>query len=117
MKNTISLNKNYEFIRAYKRGKFFVGKYVVLYILSNRYNVNRLGISISRKYGNSVKRNRLKRIIKEIYRQFEEDLKQGLDIVITARKSTEIPEFKDLKKEMHFLFRRLEIFHQEKEHC
>jgi ribonuclease P protein component len=117
MKKTVPLKKNYEFIRVYKRGKFFVGKYMVIYILDNNSKENRLGISISKKYGNSVKRNRLRRLIKENYRQYEEFVKNGLDIVITARNNKEAPEFTAIKKEMKYLMKKLKIFDQEKWDC
>lgn len=117
MKKTVPLNKNYEFIRVYKRGKFFVGKYIVLYVLPNKYKENRLGIAISKKYGKSVKRNRLRRIIKENYRMYEDYLKDGYDIVITARNFTSAPEFSIIKKEMKFLMKKLKVFDQEKWNC
>ena len=72
MENTVSIKNNREFVRVYKKGKFFAGKYIVLYILQNGLNINRLGITASKKTGNSVKRNRIKRLIRENYRLNEE---------------------------------------------
>ena len=90
---------------------------MVLYILPNNSKMNRLGISISKKYGKSVKRNRLKRLIKENYRQYEEYIKDGYDIVITARNNTDLPDFAAVRKEMKYLMKKLRIFDQEKWDC
>ncbi len=117
MEKTVPLTKNYEFMRLYKKGKFFVGKHMVLYVMPNKFGINRLGITVSRKFGKSVKRNRIRRLIRENYRLYEEAVKPGFDCVIVARSSEMMPEFSDVKKEMKFLMKRLEIFDQEKWDC
>lgn len=110
MKNTVPIKNNYEFLRAYKKGRFFAGKYVILYVLGNKQGVNRLGITISRKFGKSVKRNRMRRLIKENYRVYEGFLKEGVDLVFVARKQDAMPGFNDIGREMKFLFKRLDLF-------
>ena len=60
-----SLKKNTEFQAVYKKGKSYANKYLVMYVLENQSNKNRIGISVSKKVGNSVKRNRAKRLMKE----------------------------------------------------
>ena len=85
MKFTQSLKKNNEFLEVYKRGESFANKYLIMYVLENNSLQNRLGISISKKVGNSVKRHRLRRLIKENYRLSEDNYKKGLDIVVVAR--------------------------------
>jgi len=117
MKKTDTLKKNHEFQRVYRKGRFFVGKYMSMYILPNNSEKNRLGISISRKYGKSVRRNRLKRLIRESYRLFEEFIDSGYDIVINARQNQDMPEFSAVKKEMRHLLKKLKIFDQEKWNC
>jgi len=57
MKNTVPLKKNSEFLRLYKKGKFFAGKNIVLYVMKNDLGINRLGITVGKKFGKSVKRN------------------------------------------------------------
>lgn len=109
MNKTVPLNKNYEFLRVFRKGRFQAGRFMTLYILPNRFGINRLGITASKKVGNSVKRNRLKRLIRENYRLSEENIKIGFDIVLVARESKVMPEFGDIKKEMKFLFRRLNL--------
>ena len=61
---------------------------MVLYYKKNGDDKNNLGISISKKVGNSVERHRLKRIFKEAFRQIKGDIKEGYDFVIVARKGT-----------------------------
>lgn len=114
MRNTVPIKKNYEFLRMYKNGKFFVGKFMVLYILPNNFGIKRLGITVSKKQGNSVKRNRIRRLIRENYRLFESYVLNGFDLVFVARTTDEIPDFHEIRKEMKYLFKKLGVFEREK---
>ena len=84
---TESLKNNRDFQNVYKNGESFANKYLVMYVLENGTDCNRLGISVSKKVGNSVVRHRVKRLIKESYRLHEGVFNSGLDIVIIARQS------------------------------
>ena len=84
---TESLKNNRDFQVVYKNGKSFANKYLVMYVLENGTGCNRLGISVSKKVGNSVVRHRVKRLIKESYRLHEGIFNSGLDIVVVARQS------------------------------
>ena len=75
-----SLKKNKDFQEVYKNGKSYANKYLVMYVLYKEETRNRIGISVSKKVGNSVVRHRLKRMIKEIYRLQESSFKKGLDM-------------------------------------
>ncbi len=78
--------KNYQnFQNVYKNGKSFANKYLVMYILENRTDINRVGISVSKKVGNSIVRHRLTRLIRESVRLNVENIEKGYDIVIVAR--------------------------------
>ena len=114
MKKTTSLKKNYEFVRIYKKGKFFVGKYIVIYVIKNRFGNNRLGITVNKKVGKSVKRNKTKRLIRESYRLFEEVIPPGLDIVFVARSVETEYGFAEIHKEMKFLLKKMKAFDQQK---
>ena len=107
---TKSLKKNSDFVRAYKRGRFFAGRIIVIHIFPNQLEINRIGISISKKAGNSVKRNRVKRLIRGNYRFLEDEIKKGYDIVFVFRKDNDIPSFKDLNKEMKYIMKKLDFF-------
>lgn len=85
MQNSESLKKNRDFRQVYERGTSFANKYLVMYAMDNGREENRIGISVSKKVGNSVVRHRLKRLIKEKYRLCEMNFHQGLDIVVLAR--------------------------------
>ena len=82
-----SLKKNQDFRNVYENGKSYADKYLVMYVLENNKNINRLGISASKKVGNSVVRHRFARLVRESYRLHENIFNSGLDIVVVARKS------------------------------
>ena len=82
-----SLKKNHDFQNVYKNGKSYANKYLVMYVLENNTDRNRLGISASKKVGNSVVRHRFARLVRESYRLHENIFNSGLDIVVVARKS------------------------------
>lgn len=77
--------KNKDFQVVYKNGKSHANKYLVMYIYNNESYENRLGISVSKKVGNSVVRHRITRLIRESYRQQEDLFQKGWDIVVIAR--------------------------------
>ena len=109
MRFTISLKKNYQFLRVYKRGISYAGKYLVLYCLKNNCECVRLGITTSKKVGNSVVRNRIRRLLKENYRQFEEKISVGFDIVFVVRANDNVPTYYEIKREMKYLLKRLKL--------
>ncbi len=82
-----SLKKNHQFQFVYKYGKSYANKYLVMYVKENGLGKNRLGISVSKKVGNSVVRHRVTRLVRESYRLHETVFNSGLDIVIVARPS------------------------------
>ena len=90
MQRSESLKKNQDFQQVYKRGTSKANRYLVMYVLPNQHMMNRLGISVSKKVGNSVVRHRLTRLIRESYRLNEAEFENGLDIVVVAR-----PQAKD----------------------
>ena len=73
MKYSESLKKNRDFQQVYKRGTSKANRYLVMYVLPNQHMKNRLGISVSKKVGNSVVRHRITRLVRESYR-LNEDL-------------------------------------------
>lgn len=92
-----SLKKNTEFKNVYHRGNSNANKYLVMYILENGLDRNRVGISVSKKVGNSIVRHRLKRLIKESYRLNENRFLCGYDIVIIARVNAKERSFKEIE--------------------
>ena len=87
MKFSESLKKNHQFQSVYRSGKSYANKYLVMYVKENGTGRNRVGISVSRKVGNSIVRHRITRLLRESYRLQEAMFNSGLDIVIVARKN------------------------------
>ena len=85
MKFSESLKKNSDSQKVYRQGKSYANRYLVMYVLENHTEGNRLGISVSKKVGNSVIRHHLTRLIRESYRLHEDMFNNGLDIVVIAR--------------------------------
>ena len=85
MKYSESLKKNRDFQHVYRNGTSKANRYLVMYVLENQHMKNRLGISVSKKVGNSVVRHRITRLIRECYRLNEDLFKHNLDIVVIAR--------------------------------
>ncbi len=93
-----SLKKNIDFQNVYENGKSYADKYLVMYVLENNRGINRLGISASRKVGNSVVRHRFARLVRESYRLHENIFNSGLDIVVVARKSAASAGYAEIEK-------------------
>ena len=107
-----TLKKNYEFQRVYGRGKYASSRTLVVYVLANRSGNRRLGITTSRKVGNSVVRNRIRRLIRENLRTLLGSLPTGRDIVVVARKADESAGFESVGLELRSLLARLGLLHR-----
>ena len=111
------LRKNQEFRLVYRRGKSYANKLLVLYVFNNKKNIteenelyNKLGISVSKKVGNSVVRSRSKRLISESYRLNREDVKKGYDFVFVARTSINEKKYSDVEAAMINLLKKAGIY-------
>ena len=92
-----SLKKNYQFQFVYKTGKSYANKLFVMYVKENGTETNRIGISVSKKVGNSVVRHRVARLVRESYRLHEKVFNSGLDIVIVARQTAATATYSDVE--------------------
>lgn len=116
MKYTVSIKSEYEFRKALNSGKYASGRYITVYCKTMKnQKINKLGICVSKKHGNSVVRNRLKRWAREAYLSVEDKLLLGMDLVILYKKgikesieSNDINYFK-IKNEVETLVERLGI--------
>lgn len=97
MKFSESLKKNKDFQVVYKNGKSYANRYLVLYVRENGMDKNRLGISVSKKVGNSVVRHHLTRLIRESYRLQEEYFQCGFDLVVIARAGAKEKSYHDIE--------------------
>ena len=92
-----SLKKNRDFQLLYKEGKSCANRYLVLYVKENGLEKNRLGVSVSKKVGNSIVRHRITRLIRESYRLHEDMFNSGLDMVVIARVSAKDREMREIE--------------------
>ena len=115
------LKKNLEFRFIYRRGKSFANSLLVLYVLKNKMNkdregnlYNKVGISVSKKVGNSVIRSRSKRLIYENYRFKDEYLNKGYDLVFVARTKLKDKNFNEVENAMDNLLKKAGLYNNEK---
>ena len=102
---TDSLRKNSDFQAVYKSGKSYANKYLVIYTSKNGTDRNRLGISVSKKVGNSVVRHRIKRLVKESYRLHEQMFNSGLDIAVIARQGSDACDYASIESALLHLMK------------
>lgn len=100
------LRKNKDFSAIYKKGKSVGDRYIVLFYRPNGLDYNRTGFLASKKVGNSVERNRAKRLMKESYRKLSERLPSGYDFIIIARNTISGKKCADVEKSLKSAFRR-----------
>lgn len=111
MKNTISLNRNEQFLKVYKTGKRTYHKCFILYYLPNGREYNRLGFKVNKKLAKATKRNRLRRLLRESYRLIETEIVSGYDIILAASDgSLSYDSYSDVSGVVYSLFNRAKLF-------
>ena len=108
------LTKNKEFHRVYSKGKYRASTTLVVYYIKNSMDYTRIGITTSKKVGNAVKRNRMRRLIKENIRLLFDRLPKELDIVVVARKTNSQESLDSIGKELRYLLYKLGLLEKEK---
>lgn len=106
MKADERIKKNSQFKYIYNRGKSFADPNLVLYIVRNNKNTLRLGITVSKKIGNAVIRNRVKRLIRESFRLSRHRFKYGYDIIFVARGLSRQGIYKNIEKSVINLMKK-----------
>lgn len=104
------IRENRDFQRLFKRGKSVSNSLLVLIYRRTGQSNNRFGFSISKKFGNAVKRNKMKRRLREICSEYIVFLKEGYDIVFVPRKNSREAEYIQLKKAVYSLLKRSSIW-------
>ena len=107
-----SMKDSASFQRVYREGKSYANKYLVMYLLENGTEENRVGISVSKKVGNSVVRHRTVRLIRESYRLCEGRIKKGYDMVIIARVAAKGKSCQEIASAFEHLCRLHKLFVQ-----
>ena len=106
-----SLKKNEQFRFVYKNGRSYANKYFIMYVKENGLDKNRIGISVSKKVGNSVVRHRVTRLIREAYRLNRANIDVGYDIVIVARPASKDKKCQDIESALMHLCGLKKISH------
>ena len=114
MKKTIKLKKNYEFNNTFKKGKYFSGEYIECFYVKNNKNYNSFGIAISSKLCNAVKRNRVKRLIREAYSTLENTIITGNTMVFLLKKKTVVEDcnYYNILEDMKKIFQKIGILNE-----
>ena len=117
-----AIKEHHLYNKAYRSSTRFFGRYICVYVLKDLHAkklqrehpqglvVNRFGISVSKKVGTAVKRNRAKRIIRAAYGEIKESLKKGFLIVISAKPEIEDKLSIDIAREMKYAMKKLDMF-------
>ena len=111
MKKTKMLKKNYEFRNVLTKGKYYSGKNIEAFIKHNNKDCNFLGLAISVKTAKAVRRNKIKRLIRENYKILEPQIVNGKSIVFLWKKKVDIENatFENIKKDMNIIFEKANI--------
>ncbi len=112
MKKTKMLKKNYEFGMVLKKGTYFSGKMIEAFIKRNSQDTNFLGIAISSKICKAVKRNYIKRLIRENYKNIENQINTGYSIVFLWKRKVDIKQasYPNVEEDMKKIFAKAKLF-------
>lgn len=113
MKRFNSIKKNEEFRYVYKNGKSYANKYLVMYLVKTDSEKSRIGISVSKKVGNSVVRHHFTRLVRECFRLNEEKFQYSADIVIVARVQAKDAGYKEILSSFLHLCRLHKLLKEE----
>jgi len=97
-----------DFSKVYKKGQSKANKYLILYLLPS--DKSRLGISVSKKVGNSVIRHRIKRLIKEAYRLNVDHIEDGYDLVFIARNTAKDKTYSEIESALLHLIKLNKLY-------
>ena len=109
MRREYSIKESKDFRRVYRHGKSKVDNNLVVYVLKSNNKNSRIGFSVSKKVGNAVKRNKIKRRLREIFRNNLLYLKKTVDIVVVARKGAAEADYHTLKSSFLGHLERLNV--------
>lgn len=104
------IKKNKEFQEVFKKGESFANRQFVVYVLKKQEQEHfRIGLSVSKKIGNAVTRNRVKRYIRQVFLELQERIEVGNDYIIVARKPTSEMDFHETKSSLTHVLKRASV--------
>jgi ribonuclease P protein component len=113
MKKAFRIKKNTDFQFVFKKGKSFANRQFIIYVLKKENQDKfRIGLSVSKKIGKAVKRNEIKRYIRQSFHEFKESVDSGNDYVIIARKPAAEMDFHEVKKSLQHVLKVAKVFKQ-----
>ncbi|SFX31146.1 ribonuclease P protein component [Thermoactinomyces sp. DSM 45891] len=115
MQKEYRLRRRNDFRRVFRFGTSAANRQFVVYLSPRHAGTGlppgpRIGISVSKKVGNAVVRNRVKRLVKEVTRHWVPDLKKGIDVVIIARNPAATMDFYQVESSLRHVFKRAKLF-------
>src|SRR5699024_6726183 len=111
MKKKYRVKENSEFQKILRTGKSFANRELVIYYKEKRPQHHfRFGVSVGKKIGNAVTRNKIKRHIREAFKEMQHDIKSDIDMIIIARKPTVQMNTSQIKKSLSHLLRKQCLF-------
>jgi ribonuclease P protein component len=110
LKKEQRIKKNDEFSQVFKKGHSVANRQFVLYILPKEGQASfRLGLSVSKKVGNAVTRNQIKRYIREVFRLKEDIIEKSADYVVIARKPAAAMSYHEVEQSLLHVLRKLRV--------
>lgn len=109
-----SIKKNKDFQKIYQQGRSYANKYLIMYALQNARTRNRLGISVSKKVGNSVVRHHMTRLVRESCRLNEDILEEGYDFVVIVRPAAKERGYREIESAFLHLMKLQKVMRAEK---
>lgn len=104
------LRRRGDFQRVYRSGKSFANRYLVLYIVKSAQAEGQVGFAAGKKLGNAVTRNRVKRLLRECYRQNQFSLQKGYNLLLVGRLAAVPEKYETLEKAFRGLARKAGIW-------
>lgn len=105
------MKKNKEFQEIFKKGKSFANRQFVIYLLKRPEQQHfRIGLSVSKKLGNAVTRNQIKRYVRQAFHEMENDLRNDYDYIIIARKPVSEMNFFEIKKSLIHVLKLAKVY-------
>lgn len=111
MKKKYRIKKNNDFQRVFKHGKSMANRQFIIYTLEQSEEPEfRIGLSVSKKIGNAVTRNRVKRLIRQVFLEEKERIIKGKDFVVIARKPAAEMNYHEVKSSLKHIFKKAKLY-------